>query len=216
VQTPGERLEEEREVFVAYRNARVNEAQEAACQRLYGHGRQTFAPGELVLCESNLYRNKVLLCSNQDELMVERFNEEDRDDTLGVPVTLRHRGRRGVFAAHYLSPEELADKAHPYNIELAARSQRANDLQKRFNEMPRTSPERITVDQARKQAWARFFEWRDQTIIAFRHPFAITSHKSQGSTYRSVYADTGDLGRFSRHALYVAVTRPKELLVTPS
>jgi hypothetical protein len=47
-------------------------------------------------------------------------------------------------------------------------------------------------------------------VISFRHPFAITSHKSQGSTYKSVFADTADLGRFSTHALYVAVTRPRE------
>jgi ATP-dependent exoDNAse (exonuclease V) alpha subunit len=65
----------------------------------------------------------------------------------------------------------------------------------------------------RKQAWANYFIWRDQTIVSFRHPFAITSHKSQGSTYRSVFADVADLGRFSHHALYVAVTRPKDELV---
>lgn len=213
VDKPGELPEEDRPVFIAYRNCMVDAAQEAACRKVYGHGRLAFAPGELVLCESNLYRDKVLLAANQDELIVERFHEDSRDDTCGVPVTLRHRaGPRGSFRAYYLSPEELADKKHPYNVELAERSTRANNLQQEFNRLPRTDSRRAAVDSERRQAWRAFFEWRSQTVISFRHPFALTSHKSQGSTYRAVYANTADLAKYSAASLYVAVTRPRETL----
>lgn len=212
VKAPGERPEEEREVYIAYRNARVDAVQEKACQRLYGHGAGAFAKGELVLSEVNLYRGSgrysVLLCANGDELMVEEFHEEHRDATLGVPVTMRKLGKKGVFAAYYLSPEALENDEHPYNVELEKRLERAKDLQARWKK------ERSeVVNAARKSAWAAYFSWRDQTIISFRHPFAITSHKSQGSTYRAVFADVADLGRYSHHALYVAVTRPKDELV---
>jgi exodeoxyribonuclease-5 len=218
VQAPGERPEEAREVFIAYTNRIVNAMQERTCQKLYGHAAAAFAPGELVLSACNFYKAKTLLCSNQDELSVDRFEEDQRDATIGVPVVLHHRGdpRKGKFLAHYLSPEEMADKRHPYNVELVARLEKAQKLQEEIKKMSKSDIFRREKDQLRREAWASYFEWRDNTVISFRHPFAITSHKSQGSTYRQVFADTTDLGRFSSHALYVAVTRPKDELVIPA
>jgi hypothetical protein len=217
VQVPGERPEEQREVYIAYRNATVDRAQEMACQKLYGHGRLAFAPGELVLSETNLYRGKVLLCANQDELVVVEFHDDEKDATTGTPVTLRHRrggvNNAGTFRSSYLSPEELANKEHPYNAELRKREQLAQKLQQDYNAMNRADVRRSKLDAERRQAWQNFFSWRDSTIISFRHPFAITSHKSQGSTYRQVFVEVSDFAKFGTHGLYVAVTRPKDDLV---
>jgi hypothetical protein len=107
--------------------------------KLYGHGRLEFAPGELVLSESNLYRRKVMLCANQDELIVDSFMEDARDPTCGVPVVLHHHSdpRKGKFTAHYLSPEEFKDKAHPYNLELEARRAAAEGLSANVKRLPR-------------------------------------------------------------------------------
>lgn len=213
VQVPGNRPEEDREVFIAYRNFRVNEVQDLACRKVYGHGRESFAKGELVLSEGNLYREKVMLCANQDELIVDHFKDDERDEVTGVPVVLHRRGDRGVFRANYLSPEERKDSSHPYNVELASREALAKKLEEEKRKMPRSDYRWVDVDKRRRQAWRAFFEWRDTMILTFRHPFAITSHKSQGSTYRVVFADIADLGKFSSQALYVAVTRPREELV---
>lgn len=205
--------EEDRPVFIAYTNKRVNAVQEHACRKLYGHGRLSFEPGELVLSESNLYRAKTLLCANQDELIVDSFMEDQRDPVCGIPVVFHHHTdpRKGRITAHYLSPEEHKDPAHPYNVEFDKRKALAENLQA---EMKRASGyAKDDLNTRRKRAWASFFEWKDSTVISFRHPFSITSHKSQGSTYRTVFADVADLGRFSTHALYVAVTRPREELV---
>lgn len=212
VKAVGERPEEEREVFVAYRNRVVDEVQERVCQKVYGHGESEFATGELVLSETNFYRGKVLMCANQDELVVEKFYEDLKDPTTGVPVQLRHRGKMDRFTANYLSPAEFGDKQHPFNVELRKRTEYAQRLQQLWK-VERDPRRRAMLDADRKKGWRDFFEWRDATIISFRHPFAITSHKSQGSTYKSVYADVNDLGQFSSAALYVAVTRPKEELV---
>lgn len=207
------RKEEDRLVYIAYTNRAVNDVQERAAMKLYGHGRLAFAPGELVLSETNLYREKVLMCANQDELIVDSFLIEEKDDVCGVPVVLHHHSdtRKGKFTAHYLAPEELKNSAHPYNVELEKRRKLAEALQAQMKTVGGYAKEEINA--RRKKAWAQFFQWRDQTVISFRHPFAITSHKSQGSTYKTVFADTADLGRFSIHALYVAVTRPREELV---
>ena len=207
---PGEKLEEQRSVFISYRNARVAAVNDACCRKLYGHGDGAFAPGELVLSESNLYQDGVLLVANQDELLVEKFDEAHRDPVIGVPVRLRRlNAPHGTVTTHYLSPEDLVNQQHPFNVELAARLERAQKLQEEAKRNSR-------VDKERRMAWRSFFEWRDSTLLSFRHPFAITSHKSQGSTYKAVYADVADLAKFSRQALYVAVTRPRELLVVPA
>lgn len=209
--------EEARPVFIAYTNRRVNEIQDAACMKMYGHGRLAFAPGELVLSEVNFYRDKVMLCANQDELIVDQFMSDQVDPTCGIPVVLHHHSdpRKGKFTAHYLAPEDLRNGNHPYNVEKEARRALAEGLQEETKRARRAGAEHEDIDRRRKQAWRAYFEWRDQTVISFRHPFSITSHKSQGSTYKGVFADTSDLARFSIHALYVAVTRPKDDLFIP-
>lgn len=208
---PGRTREEERSVFISYRNARVGAVNDAACRKLYGHGAGEFAAGELVISQSNLYRGRSLLVANQDELLVEEFDPAAKDPVLGVPVQLwRLSAPRGRIWTYYLSPEDRARADHPYNLELEHRLQRAQGLQADYS----TRHQRH-VDKERREAWRSYFEWRDATLISFSHPFAITSHKSQGSTYREVFADVTDLASHSQQSLYVAVTRPRENLVVP-
>jgi hypothetical protein len=210
-------LEEDREVFIAYRNLVVNEVQEAACRKLLGHGPTEFAKGEVVLAGGNFYiqtgAGPLLVCANQDELVVESFSPQDRDPKIGIPVTMHRTSVKGSFTAFYLTAEEKANPNHPYNVELESRLRIAKALQV---ELHKTSRSTGSYNDLRKQhaaAWRSYYAWLKSTVLTFSHPYAITSHKSQGSTYRAVYADTGDLGRKSTQALYVAVTRPKEHLV---
>jgi len=233
--------EEERRCFIAYTNRRVDDIQDATCWKLYGHGGKEFAAGELVIARASLYRErgrgKVLICSNGDELIVEQFDEARHDPVSGTPVRLRRvrrdeadlrededdddddeaQGavRSSSFWASYLPESALEDKRHPFNVRKRALFAKARDLQGRWKQVPWKNPQKAGLDEARKAAWHEAFEWADQTVLSFSHPFAITSHKSQGSTYREVYVDAMDLLRFERRALYVAVTRPAKLLVLP-
>lgn len=230
--------EGERSVFVAYKNATVNAVQEKACQKLYGHSAKTFREGELVLASRAGYREYygTYICkytgrekpsrfpkveqvvANADQLRVLSFDESRRHPLFGVPVTLDRVDLPAdadgkVFESYYLSAEELADSNHPFNVE----KKRLADVAKKIQDEVRNlkaqgnhakAGER---DVARKEAWANFFK-HEQKIISFAHPFAITSHKSQGSTYREVFVATAELLQFNRKALYVAVTRPSKRL----
>ena len=100
----------------------------------------------------------------------------------------------------------------PLIVELKRLADEANTLQVRVKSMA-NGEAKWALDKERKKAWGAYFELKDQTVLSFSHPFAITSHKSQGSTYRAAFVDVGDLETYSRHALYVAVTRPREELV---
>lgn len=203
-------IEDERDVFIAYRNSTVNQAQDAACNKVYGHGRDIIQSGQIVLAQSAItqqvqndigFWSEQRIC-NQDELRV--------TDIFGAGQwgqQVRVKTSDGLqFDVEYVRQEDVMNPNHPYRLELANRAQKANRLQSEYRDNK-------SVDAERREAWKSFFELKDSTILSFSHPFAITSHKSQGSSYRRVYVDSADIEKFSARALYVAATRPKETLV---
>lgn len=202
--------ENERDVFLAYRNMVVNQVQEAACQKIYGHGRDRVEPGQIVLAQSSLTKwvrdNRGMLVEericNQDELRILQLHGEGE---WGYIVELERQDGI-VFQVEYVTQEALMNPNHPYRIELKTRGDRARALQKEYK------TDR-SVDAERKDAWKSFFELKDNTVLSFAHPFALTSHKSQGSSYRRAFVDSNDIENFSSRGLYVAATRPKEMLV---
>jgi exodeoxyribonuclease-5 len=216
VVAPGASVEEDRSVFLAYRNSVVDAVQERACRKVYGHGAQDFAAGELVVSDMAMYDGKTLLCANQSDLVVKSIHEGERDEMYGLPCMMKHARGGRTFRAFYLSARELADPNHPYNIELTNLRQEAMRLQAEFKALHAGDSRRGLIDSQRKAAWGAFFGHKDQSVLSFRHGFACTSHRAQGSTYREVFADTVDLSRFSAHSLYVAVTRPRLNLVVPA
>lgn len=203
-----EEQEEDRTCYIAYRNALVNRAQELACRKVYGHGRLDILEGELVVCETNFYRGKDLLASNQSELIVAGL--EGPGEYGGQMVQLRRVGRGGTFTAEWLPEEQLKDPEGPWNVAVADALAAAQKAQETW---ARGGKKRGIEDENRKILWKIYFTIRDQTVLALRHPFAMTSHKSQGSTVRAVYAEAEDLARYSKAGLYVAVTRPREKIV---
>jgi hypothetical protein len=197
--------EEGRDVFVAYRNRTVDQVQEAAAQKVYGHSATEFAPGEVVIAQSALHSRSGMVVANQDQLEVVSI---DGEGEWGKLVRVRNLAGRTVYA-EYLSGADMADPSHPYRRELEARRKLAQELQEAWKGNKRDEG----LNSRRKAAWASFFELKDRTVLDFAHPFAITSHKSQGSSYRRTFIAAQELAQFSKRSLYVAATRPKEELV---
>jgi hypothetical protein len=197
--------EEDRDVFVAYRNATVDRIQEAACQKVYGHSAEEFAPGEVVIAQSALHNRSGMVIANQDQLEVLSI---DGEGDWGQLVKVRNLAGRTVYT-EYLSGADMANPRHPYRVELDARRKAAIELQAEWKKNRSDD----SLNSQRKAAWAQFFELKDRTVLNFAHPFAITSHKSQGSTYRRTFIAADELAQFSDRSLYVAATRPREELV---
>lgn len=221
-----------RSVFIAYRNKVVNEIQDLACKKLYGHGRLDFCEGELVL--SGMAGYKVVdtmrgprfdqVVAVADQLRIVEFYPDMREEVYGTPVLLQRvdlpeGAPNREFETYYLSESELMDRNHPFNKEKTRLLIQAKELQANLKraraDRNATEYQKDMLDRDRRRAWSEYFA-HQKRIISFSHPFAITSHKSQGSTYKDVYADTEDLEQFNPKALYVAVTRPKEMLTIPS
>ena len=198
-------LEEERDVFIGYRNATVDRVQEAACQRVYGHSATEFAAGEVVIAQSALHDRSGMIVANQDQLEVLSI---DGQGEWGELVKVRnHMGR--IVYTEYLSGADMADRRNPYRMELDARQKHAVALQDAWGKNRGDSH----LNAQRKAAWASFFELKDRTVVNFAHPFALTSHKSQGSSYRRTFILAPELAQFSNRSLYVAATRPKQELI---
>ena len=67
-------------------------------------------------------------------------------------------------------------------------------------------------DKKRREAWVQFFDFKDSTFADLRPVHSSTVHRSQGSTFNSVFVDLTDIGRSTRKdvllkLLYVALTR---------
>lgn len=213
----------DRDVYIAYTNRVVNEMQDLACMEVYGHNRSRFEPGQLVISESRLesevmtyipkygrsYPRNQVAANNADELIIQSIGGPGQ---WGTEVELQRADDPDVtFSAEYLQPEDQGNPRHPYNVAVKQAFAAANDLQREWKAAG--SKKDTMLDSNRKDAWVRAFELKDRTVIAFRHPFALTSHKSQGSTYRNVFVDAGDIERFDSRGLYVAATRPSKELV---
>lgn len=195
-------------VYVAYRNAAVNATNQAACMKIYGHGRLDVAQGEVVVANNSMFRyvagqGNIPLCTNGETLVVEAMG---RRGMWGVNVEVRSVQTGTVFMAEYLPEDNLRNPDHPYNAELRRLREQAQALEK-------ASRSDRSLDGERRSAWVKYFNLRDNTVLSLSHPFAMTSHKSQGSTYRRAFVDATDMAPFDQCALYVGVTRPSDELV---
>lgn len=227
-------LDEHMSVYVAYRNRVVDAMNELACQHVYGHGAELFEAGERVISKGGIdiwdpvSRRVVSLAHTSEPLEVIDFTAErytvyctetnSKFDAHKITLKGFGEGRAATaeFRAYYLPEAEYSADNHPYTVELRARLKEANDWQKKFNEAKKEGnwDESNRINPYRKEAWKMYFTWRDRTLVFITHPFAITSHKSQGSTYRQAWVDRADIvsspGGAKEKSLYVAVTRASE------
>lgn len=85
----------------------------------------------------------------------------------------------------------------------------AADLNRRLEELS-------AMAKANGRFWKEFWAMKD-AFHALRHAYAITSHRSQGSTYETCFVDAGDIllnqnRQEAFRCLYVACSRPKKQL----
>ena len=76
------------------------------------------------------------------------------------------------------------------------------------------------LERARAKAWRDFLSF-DECVICIDFAHALTVHKSQGSTYHTVYVDTDDIGvaadfdyKMYLKLMYVAISRASHKVIT--
>lgn len=186
--------------FIAWRNARVSELNEAVRGHL-GFSGEPYVKGDLLMFARPFTPNGTPLATIDDEVIVEDVTE----DVVSVPspwassravttIDVYRLQVRGDFTGSVLIPQ--------------SRGQYDDVLSKWAGHIrgARLSP----LD--KKDAWTAFYAFRNR-FTDFRYAYAITAHRAQGSTYAEAWVDTQDiLGNRHRktalRCLYVACSRP--------
>lgn len=205
--------------IIAYTNNRVLEYNNRIRHALHGETPTRFVPGERVVVHSQCKASKFLphdlmgegTLITSEELLVLKAVTMPHPLHASIPAEqMRLRAVDGSEWRVWVASDEevLAKTISAYFSEwrqLKSESEAAIDLREKntLKEAART---------ASNKAWAL-----KRAFASLRHAYAITCHKSQGSTFDCALVDFSDLSRmpnaheFNR-ALYVAVTRSREYL----
>lgn len=180
---------------LAWRNVTVDELNRAIRQRIFPLVRDRFVPEDRVILTEpakDLEDNIIAATDDEgkiDSVTVARHPLFPQYKVWSMSVTTDDNKKIRLNALH---EDSIAD----FQGDLNALSIRAK---------------------ADKRVWREFWKLRE-SMHAVRHAYAITVHRSQGSTYETVFVDYRDilLNRDRGEAfqcLYVACTRPKKRLI---
>jgi exodeoxyribonuclease-5 len=180
---------------IAWRNKTVDEFNGIVRQALFGNGAPQWVPEDrLILAGPAKDRSDEPIASTDDEGLVTKVWEDFHPDysefkTWELQVVLDSNKIVRLSALH-------PDSKLAYDS-------RCNELS--FE---------AKMD---KKKWRHFWQFKEAFHMV-KHGYAITAHRSQGSTYDKVFVDYRDiLCNQVRHeafqCLYVACTRPRKVLV---
>lgn len=207
--------------IIAYTNDRVQRYNHAIHQRLYGVTETRFVAGESVVVhtqcvaerdtgsDDELFETVWLITS--DELcvvMAERATHPLYPDMAAQRLFLQ--GQDGARYRVWI-PEDDGDWQRQISHCFAQFRSFKSQSERAANNEDRLSL-RNTASDWSGRGWAL-----QKAFASLRHAYAITCHKSQGSTFDCALVDFSDLSRmpdafsFNR-ALYVATTRSREYL----
>lgn len=173
---------------------------------LYGEGlagHERIMVGErLVVCKPVLGGGDKVLLAVEDEIVVSTLRSATHSSGI-TGLEIPFGGEVKLFV-----PDDLI-KANQYVEEM------------RKTAMKATRQHKVTAtmesDSERRAAWRKFFK-ADRAFHDLRHGYASTTHKAQGSTFRTVFIDLPDLMTCRDAALrnrlfYTALTRASHRVV---
>lgn len=180
---------------IAWRNARVDTMNRLIRNCIFDRPQSPWMPTERVIFTAPAKDfDDQIVATTDDEGTVERVTKGQHPLHAGFDcyfLTVQLDDNR-VVSARVLAPESQA--AFDRRVEELAQAARANS-----------------------RKWKAFWDFKE-SFHSLRHAYAITAHRSQGSTYDSAFVDWQDIltnrnrGEAFR-CLYVSCTRPKRALV---
>jgi len=194
---------------LAWTNHRVRELNALVRRSVLGEAAtQPYVVGEMFVANSAIMDGDNVLVPNEGEVEIYRANtpEVRYVDEFAYEVTQLRVG----FEGRNIDITAPSDWERA-NTALKLLQRKAGALQNQFYKGAGH------VDGARRAAWREFYTLKN-SLADLRPPYASTVHKAQGSTYKRVYIDAGDIGKCTHNhviqrLMYVACTRPSESLV---
>ena len=181
--------------LLAYRNKTVRTYNEEIRTARYGEDAPRYEKGEWLVARETWYHDGAPVIKNSEELRVTKVATTtfEADDMSEWKVwKLKVRSPHAAFSRTVLVLHE--DERERYKTEL----------------------DRLrTLAKENGARWSAFYELRER-FARVDYAYATTVHKSQGSTFGTVFVDHRDLqvcrGPERQALLYVAVTRPARRL----
>lgn len=181
--------------LLAYRNKTVRMYNEEIRTARYGEGAPSFEKGEWLVARETWYHDGAPVVKNSEELRVTKVSTTtfEADDMSEWKVwKLKVRSPHAAFSRTVLVLHD--EERDRYD-----------------NELDRLR----TLAKENGARWSAFYELRER-FARVDYAYATTVHKSQGSTFDTVFVDHRDLqvcrGPEKQALLYVAVTRPAQRL----
>ncbi len=188
---------------LAWTNSRVDTINDAVRKKLYGADLDVFAVGERVVTGAPIYEGKDLLLSTDEECIVRNFEVSSiMDEDTGKE-----------YKTYLLTLEPIhaeVKTVYCHVIHASAQIDLAEDLQEIANRANKSGDKKI---------WAKYHYLKDLFAVV-KYCYCITVHRSQGSTYETVFIDTTNILKNTRkqernQLLYVAHSRAsKEIIVS--
>lgn len=188
---------------IAYTNARVDFLNTEARKHIHGSKVRRFLPGETLIVASPVIdlEEKFTIFPTDEEVVVVEAHENDSipDEVANTgdwkvwTLVVRERDSDFQQILHVLHEDEL----QAYNKAL-------NDIKK--------------MCYRDKSFWSKLFYPFQEQFHQVKYPYAITAHRSQGSTYHSVFVDAKNISHYKGEVLsldmywrllYVAISRAK-------
>lgn len=195
-------------IALAYTNRRVDALNAYIRGAIYGKDAPGYLPGEIVRVKDTYKKTKgeqtVIICSMEDRLRIDGCQPCEID---GIPCYNL-----------YMYP---VDGGEPIRASAVAPTR---DGQMRYkakrDALARAAKDNIAGGMGRGQAWSPYFRFKEK-FISLGYVYALTVHKSQGSTIRNVFVDETDIDwvddDLMRNRLkYTAFTRASERLTVLS
>lgn len=188
---------------IAWRNVTVNKFN--LIIRKFYHGKDElpeYVAGDLLIANQPYSADGVdFLFVNSDEIIVKKCKQENIS-VMGDNYDV------WTITGEINNPD--SDKIEVVEFPLVSETSREK-YQVRLNNLRNVAFSK--KGEERRSAWKRFYEFKD-SFADCNYGFALTAHKSQGSTYDTVYVDLNDIILNERvvernRIIYTSITRAK-------
>lgn len=190
--------------IIAWTNAEVNRYNKIVRAKLFGENLPKVIPGDKLIANAPIREGKQTLVQNNEDMEV--LSVQVATDAAGPGLNLKvYKAKVSVYG---LNPRECI-------IQLLH-----EESEKEFKQLLDMLKSKALLEKkgsyAAKSAWMDFYKFKER-YADVKYAYAITAHKSQGSTYDHAIVMMYDLMRNRKiiernRILYTSVTRPKYTL----
>ncbi len=185
---------------IAWRNKTVNYLNQYIREAIYEDVSKPYLPGERLMATDTIFDpidGEEILLSNSDEFEVLKANKSVSED--------------GYYIWRLKVADEEGTTYHLQVIDQSSQQQFRNDLRKLAQEA------HIKKASRQKKPWEKYWKYKNR-YAQVNYAYAMTSHKSQGSTFTNVFVAQNDIGKNQNlveryRSLYVSYSRCSSRLI---